>query len=128
MININIDDFEVQELFHHLEYQAEHLDDAMNEIGQLMVDSVRANFEAGGRPEAWEPRLVDVPWPILRKTGNLYNSIHYSVYGDNVDIDDDTEYGRYHDQGTSRLPARPFLLIQDEDEQRIMDLIAQHFD
>ena len=107
-------------------YTADHL--PLDEIGAAMVHSVHENFDAEGRPDAWEPRQDDNPWPILKHTGALYNSIFYSTHGDEVSVDAGESYGSYHDEGTSRLPRRPFLMIQDEDEVEILNLIAQAFD
>ena len=126
MLEISITDYATPMLDELLSH-ADHMDDVMDDIGRLMVDSVHQNFEEEGRP-AWEPRLVDVPWPILRKTGALYNSIHYSVFGAEVNIDTDSDYGMFHQEGTDRMVARPFLEIQPEDETMIMDLLYQHFD
>ena len=99
----------------------------LDEIGQLLVESVHENFRLEGRPERWAERQDDNPWPILYYTGTLYDSIHYNTYRDEVTVDDDTDYGVWHNVGTSRLPKREFYLIQDEDEREIMDLIAQSF-
>lgn len=123
MIDIDISDYTA--ILDSIHDQGQEL--PMDAIGQLLVESVHQNFDQEGRPTAWEPRQDDNPWPILRKTGDLYHSIHYSIVGDTVYVDEGVGYGTYHDQGTSRLPARPFLLVQDEDEQAIMDIIAQSF-
>lgn len=124
MINFEIYDSEVFNQFNHLEEAAYHV--PLDEIGQLLVQSVHANFDAQGRPTQWEGRQDDHPWPILIKTGALYNSIGYSVHGDGVSVDCGEPYGDYHDQGTSRIPARPFLLIQDEDANEIENMIWEH--
>lgn len=123
MIDLNISDYTA--ILQDIRDEGQAL--PMDEIGNLLVESVHENFNAEGRPDSWEPRRDDNPWPILRRTGALYNSISYSVFGDTVTVDENVGYGTFHDQGTSRLPARPFLLIQPEDEQAIMDLIARSF-
>lgn len=41
----------------------------MRSIRQVMVPSIRKNFEEGGRPEAWEP-LSDVTLEARSRTGN----------------------------------------------------------
>jgi phage gpG-like protein len=124
MINWTIDDSEVFEQFNNMDEVGYNVD--YNSIGSLLVDSVHQNFDEEGRPDAWQPRQDDNPWPILRRTGNLYNSITYQTHTDGVDVYSTTDYADYHDSGTSRLPARPFLIIQPEDADEIENLIWEH--
>ena len=107
--------------------KAEDLDGVLDSIGRLLVDSVHKNFQAEGRPDPWMPRVDNLSHPILRKSGALYSSIDYDVNGLEVSVFAGEEYGKYHDEGTSRLPKRPFLIMQPEDEDEILDLIAKHF-
>ncbi len=125
MINFNVRENVTQELS-HLAWKLEHFDYPLEQIGELLVGSVLANFDSEGRPDAWEPRVdPEGTWPILNKTGALKGSISAS-YGDmEVTVDHGTDYGDYLDQGTSRMTARPFLLIQDEDQEAINEIIAQ---
>ena len=44
---------------------------------------------------------------ILRDTGVLFNSLYAEVSSDEIVIGTNTEYARYHHEGTSRMPARP---------------------
>lgn len=46
---------------------------------------------------------------ILRDTGRLANSITGVAAGNNVIVGTNVEYAAYHQEGTSRIPARPFL-------------------
>ena len=125
MIDVNIDDYAVMDFLDGLEDLSKNL--PLEEIGRLLVESVRENFNQEGRP-SWEPRMEPTGgWPLLRKTGDLYNSITFQISGDDVTVDHGTAYGDYLDQGTSRMVARPFLVIQDEDADRIEQIFAQHF-
>lgn len=124
MIQWTMDDSEIYNTFNNLENASENIPYA--DIGALLVESVHQNFDAEGRPDAWEPRQDDNPWPILKKTGDLYNSITYELTGDGVNVYSTTDYGDYHDLGTQFLPVRAFLLIQDEDEVEIENLIYEH--
>lgn len=127
MINISLTDH-VTPLLNTLEHDLNDLRPALTEIGEFVVESVHQNFDEEGRPEAWEPRQDDNPWPILHHTGDLYRSIYYDVIGTEVTVDEGTGYGVYHDGGTSTIPQRQFLLIQPEDESEIENIIWSHFD
>lgn len=125
MINFVVDDSEITSLTDHWLEGLENL--PMEQIGEMLVDSVHRNFDEEGRPTSWEPRQDDNPWPILNKTGHLYNSIHVTEVGtDFVNVDSDAFYGDWQDQGTSRIPARPFLVIQSEDEEAAQEIIWHH--
>ena len=122
MITINIEDHITPGLV-DLADHFEHL--PMEEIAGVMVASVHENFEAEGRPDPWEPRKDDNPWPILNKTGALKNSIESMVSGNEITVYAGF-YGQFHDEGTTWLPARPFLLLQDEDMAEIEEILDQH--
>jgi phage gpG-like protein len=103
----------------------------MQDISDILLQSVRENFLAQGRPDPWTPR-VDNPYddghPLLMDTMALYNSLYADVTADEVEINSGEDYGEYLDQGTSKMVARPFFIIQEEDADRIEDLLAQHLD
>jgi len=124
MLDFTIEDSAVLAELSRINAQVEDL--PLDTIGQLLVDSVHANFDAEGRPDSWEPRKDDNPWPVLNKTGTLYNSIQYRTVPDGVEVYTDTDYGDYQDLGTSVIPPRPFLLAQTEDEDAIEELIYRH--
>jgi len=129
MINIEIDDHAVLEFFHDLSDRSKDL--PLDEIGKILVDSIHQNFLDGGRPDPWEPRKKDYPWPTLMKSRDLYNSINYDIdksgEESSVNLSYGEDYGIFHDEGTVFLPKRQFMCIQPEDVGRIEDVIAQHF-
>ena len=127
MVEISITD-QFTPLLNEMALSGEDLSPVLGQIGELMVDSVHENFDWQGRPELWEPRQDDNYWPILMHTGNLLHSIHYEVEGGfSVSVGSDVPYAGFHQQGTSKMPARPFLLIQDQDTNEIENLLVQHF-
>jgi phage gpG-like protein len=124
MIQIDIQDF-ITPALQHMSHNLSTL--PMADIAQLMVDSVHQNFLDEGRPNAWAPRVEPTgSWPLLRKTDTLYNSIYPTISGTEITVDAGEYYGSYLDQGTSKMVARPFLLLQGEDERRIEELIDRH--
>jgi len=99
---------------------------ALEEIGQLLVDSVHGTIDTEGHGD-WDPPARDYGHPLLYDTGTLYNSIYYTAAGDSVTVDVGVSYGRFQNEGTSRIPARPFLVLQDEDLLAIEEIIARLF-
>lgn len=76
------------------------------------------NFTTGGLPVGgWKPREKDerYQWPILRKTGKLFNSLANmrgpgSVVGPTfANFGTDVEYAKFHQYGTEHMAKRTIL-------------------
>ena len=64
---------------------------------------------------------------ILRETATLVNSISSSSAGLIGQVSAGTEYGIYHQTGTSKMPQRKFLGISEsKDVPRIKEIISEH--
>jgi phage virion morphogenesis protein len=63
---------------------------------------------------------------ILRETSTLANSINSSSAGLIGQVSASTEYGIYHQSGTSKMPQRQFLGIGADDVPKIEEIIRQH--
>lgn len=101
-------------------------------IAKLILQSIEQNFDDEGRPTPWAPRKDEGDGhPLLKDTGSLYYSIFYNIdrKSDEIDIEFESgmPYAGYLDQGTSKMEARPFFLVQDEDLTEIEDILARHF-
>ncbi len=94
---------------------------AWKAIGEAAVASITLNFEAGGRPAAWQPLA---PYTVRRKgnsrilieTGRMMESTTYHVETGGVTLENPTFYGPVQHYGGGRIPARPWFLLQAEDE------------
>lgn len=100
----------------------------------VMLRSTEVNFRQGGRPTPWRPlafstirrKLAQGYSAIpLTRTGQLRRSIATSVESRRFLVGTAVEYGRYHQFGTRRMPARPFLVFQRQDLQRIERIITK---
>jgi phage gpG-like protein len=117
-------------------------------IQQVVIPSIRTNFDVGGRP-AWEPwaedteeissRLGKQSTSLLVRTGALRRNMgFFSLWTVTTtsailnDLPDRIWYGKLHQGGysggassnpkfgtTAAIPARPFVMLQDEDEEDI---------
>lgn len=109
-------------------------------VNSVIIPSIRANFEAEGRPK-WQS-LSDSrvagrkgqAHPILNDTGKLKSvatspSIwRYTPYSAEVTGMDSVSYAGYVQGGTTKMPAREFLTIQPEDAAKIERLFAEWVD
>jgi len=110
------------------------LDPALKIIGATVEASVLRNFEKGGRPTGWTELS---PVTLAKKKGGsilvgkghgggLMGSIHSQVAGNIVMVGTDKVYAAIHQFGGMagrnkkvKIPARPFLMVQDKDWDNI---------
>lgn len=112
-------------------------------IQQVLAPSFRKNFEAGGRPTKWQPlaeptvQLRGSAHPVLVRTGLLKQTIQqFNIWTVDrtkaalLDLPQKIWYGKIHQAGygyggrggqvrAAGIPARPFVMVQDEDYEAI---------
>lgn len=116
-------------------------------VGQILVDSIHRNFEEGGRysevgdwrggGEKWEPNapatLKKKKGPkVLFEQGHLFDSVNYAADSYGVAVGSNLAYAAIHSFGGKagrgllvNIPARPYLVVQDEDLEDIDALGAE---
>lgn len=95
---------------------------ALEELGAQEVAIVQERIRTGKTSpdgQAWRPwalstlrqriREGTTGGGLLYKTGALYNSIKWKITSANLIIYSDSPYAQYLQNGTSRMPARPFV-------------------
>ena len=98
-----------------------------------MKDAVEENFEKEGRRK-WKglkdrtkkARARRGHWPgkILQDSGSLASSINTRHSPTEAFVGTNKKYGRWLQEGTSRMKARPFLKLTREDIENIQRLIS----
>lgn len=63
-INVQVNDMMFQQLCRQVAARAGNMAPAMKLVGDIVVKSVRANFEAGGRPQPWKPLAFSTMWGL----------------------------------------------------------------
>lgn len=97
---------------------------ALRYIGQAVASrTTRAFRNASLRPSPWAPRKdTKAKHPLLIKSGSLRQSFAWRVTGpDAVQIGTDRAYASYHQQGTKKMPARPFYPV-DRNGNLVQDM------
>lgn len=143
LIEVNVDSFQVQTRIDTIIGRIGNAQPAMAIIGETVTASVKRNFEVGGRPNGWQ-ELSDVTLAmkggrgrILMDQGGwasgLAGSIHYEADANSVMIGTNKIYAATHQFGRegggwwgSDIPARPFLMVQDEDWQEIEEALEDY--
>ena len=180
MIKIEVDDRSIQKLLKKLKHRLNDMSPVMEEIGNIILDSVEENFEEGGRysspgswrggSKKWEPlspstikqRRKEGSWPgqiLVRNSAGLAASISVNAGREYVEVGTNKPYAAIHQFGgviperiikpqrakalkipvekgyifrkktkipEVRIPARPFLVIQDEDIEEIREAILEY--
>lgn len=113
------------------------LEEALLEAKRLIHQSIREGFNSSADPQTndgWQARKHPYPHPILMKTGAMMqaatgggagaierienNQLEVGVSGATVG------YAAFHQHGTSRMVARPFIGASDAKLDEIGEVIA----
>ena len=144
-IEIKIDDAELQKNLKKLASKAENLRPLMKNISGIMLDSVEENFEKEGRPNKWTPlskstirqRTKKGYWPgrILQMRGELASSITSYYDSNSAIVGTNKKYAAIHQFGGDagrnkkvKIPARPYLKLNDSENVRILGEINKYLD
>jgi phage gpG-like protein len=76
---------------------------------------------------SWEERRGDYDWPILVKSGQLKSDVEnadISASWEQTTITVNNDYAVYHNEGTSRLPQREFVGVNDELGGILIDVVT----
>lgn len=127
---------QVQALLKDVEDMDRRFDDFRRPLRQslteVIIPSIEKNFAVQGRPK-WKPLAPSTvasrkgrTGPILRRTGALHQAVvsydNWEVTSEMVTLDYTAIpiYGVYHQLGTTKMPARPFVMYQPEDIEAIV--------
>ncbi len=134
-IKIVIQQQEVIDALNQLSNKMSDLTPVMREIAGHMRNAVEENFEQEGRPK-WDAlkqstilqRTGKGHWPgkILQVSGQLAASISSQYDASSAQVGTNKTYGIFHQLGTSKMSARPFLVLSDDDMAIIMDTINRY--
>lgn len=140
--NIVLDDDQAQRALEALIANGGDLSHPMAAIAELSRSSIVRNFQAGGRysepgsimggTKKWKEKADKTP-SILTHSTRLRDSIHPESDRDSATIAASSEYAAIHNFGGQtgrgrkvKMPARPFMVIQESDVENAKDLLVRH--
>jgi phage virion morphogenesis protein len=143
VIQIKVEDDGAKTMLSTMQSKSVNMRSVMFVIGEIVQASIIRNFEKGGRPTRWKPSkraLATGGKTLVDKgvSGGLMASISYRPFTDKVVISANKVYAAVHQFGIGRrsslrsrrvmpaIPARPYMLIQDEDWREINDELIEH--
>ncbi len=117
---VRINDGEFDTLMKKFALKTKDLNKPMRSISTIMKREVLKNFTSQGRPEKWKKLSRNYLKYKLRKKstnrnrilefhGRLKQSINSRSDGTMAAVFTGEKYGVFHQTGTGRLPARPFM-------------------
>lgn len=134
-IGLRVDSDELRRALGATAMRARFLGPVWDQVGDIMLKSIAENFRAGGRPP-WPPlkdagtakgrRRRRVRGQLLDATGALARSIEARPIAGGIAVGSDLPYAQAHQEGTATIPARPFLVVQPEDERAIVKVIEDY--
>ena len=136
IIKIKIDSSGLKNKLNRLVHRAETI--PYDKCATVVLNSVMDNFDAGGRyskkgtpkggSRKWAKRKDALSHPILKKSGRLQASHYTEIHADGFSIGNSIVYQAVHNFGYPKrnIPARPFLVYQKEDMEKVKKIIKDH--
>ncbi len=142
-IEIRIDNKAVEEALLKVASKCEDLRPLMKNIAGIMADAVEENFEQEGQPDKWQElaestikkRKKAKHWPgkILQVEGQLTTSVTTQYDNESAVIGSNLAYAAIHQLGGQAgkgkkvsIPARPYLKIENIENQKILNDIKNY--
>jgi phage virion morphogenesis protein len=143
LINASIDDRDVRRALDRLGRKLDDLSPVMRVISGILADAVEENLEQEGRPTHWaalKPATIAARerkgyWPgrILQQRGELAASIQPGHGRRQAWAGTNKVYAAIHHFGgmtgrghKTRIPARPYMVLGDDDKGEILNAISRH--
>jgi phage virion morphogenesis protein len=119
------------------------LQPAMQDIGELMIESTRQRFTSKQGPDGspW-PNKNNLPDLLVGESKTLRRDFSYRARGDSLVMGTNVRYARTHQEGAARgafrssssgmplpwgdIPARPFMGFSDDDRANIRQILEDH--
>lgn len=143
---IEINDYEILAALTQLARNVDHLEPALDAIGELVDNSIQLNFADQHDPDGnnWAELSAATlenrrggSGQIMRDTGLLNRSITHNPTDTAVEIGTDKAYANMMQFGGKKsdypwlwgdIPARPFVGVSDADRGQILDLIGHYLE
>ena len=115
-VDIDVDDAKVRERLRMMEVRSKNFVPVFERAKTELERSNRENFLSNGLPVGgWRPRKAVYGWPIMRRTGRLFNSLANMAGPENVvtpmsaQFGTNVEYAKFHQYGTEKMAKRQIL-------------------
>ena len=132
-VRISIDDSKAQRLLAGMQARSINMRPVLKDARGMLEDANRANFTSFGLPAGgWAARRREEVWPLMRRTGKLFNSLsRMRGAPNNIGLREATfgtsvEYARFHQNGTFKMPKRLIVFEPIGVKARLSEKAASH--
>lgn len=142
-LNLRVESKDVQEAIGDLRRKLERPRDMLREIGDIITEDIKhriVKLKADPEDQAWAPwaestrkgreRKGNAALGLLYNTGTLLHSITSQVVGSHntLQVGTNVHYAKYLQEGTEKMPARPFLGISKRAQSAIDEAIKMYME
>lgn len=112
----------------------------LKRVGQLLVDAAVGRIVAvkqdpqGNSWPAWATSTLIARQKagteglgLLYNRGELAKSLYYKISGNQVSVDSTAPYAEFLQNGTPKMPARPFMGIGPGEQEQIFEMMRNSF-
>lgn len=144
-LKITIDDAKVQEAINFFIEQSKDFSRPLDKIGDLLLSDISSSFSKEKDPwgNSWAA-LKPITIERRRKKGtcckklqdtlSLYNSFNKEAGKMKVEVSTSISYAGFHQNGTSKIPARSFMplynnaiVLPSDTAKNLFDILANHY-
>ncbi len=103
-----------------------------NELNKIVEEHNRDSWSAQKDPvtgSSWAPRKKPTgSWPLLKKSGKMLGSTKFKAPSQPMLFSAKTgvKYGKFHQEGTSKMPQRRWLGLGPQVTSKMAKVIAKH--
>lgn len=115
-VDIEVDDAQARMALRMMELRSKSFLTVFQRAKERLEQSNRANFLSNGLPVGgWKPRKAVYAWPVMRRTGRLFNSLANLAGPENVvtplaaQFGTSVDYAKFHQYGTEKMAKRQIL-------------------
>lgn len=137
MFRVKIDSKSTGKRLENLTRRVSRLEVPFRKFGSYWINETEKQFDSqtdpSGKPWAAlkpatleQKRRLGYPDDILTRTGALRKSLGFSAKGKSLEVYSDSEYGQFHQYGTSKMPKREIVGMNDKRQQMLIKIIKSY--
>lgn len=102
--------------------------DVLEDLKVILLEELRESWRKEQNPDGrkWEKRKDDLPHKILNRTGEMQNSLYFSIENNSTLTAHFLERGAYHQYGTTYIPQRKWIGFPESAERKLKESIERN--
>lgn len=137
MFQVKIDSKSTGTRLENLTKRVNRLEVPFRKFGLYWVQETEKQFDRQTDPSGtpWaalkpstleQKRKLGYPDDILTRTGALRKSLGFSAKGKSLEVFSDSTYGQFHQYGTSKMPKREIVGMNDKRQAMLIKIVKSY--